>query len=110
MVDYKNMATNKKDKPYLDILLEALNVCKNYKPKLGQGGKKGYSLKEFREIYHGDPFYSWIGLDNPLMYAAHKAAGGMTSIYRQIGIGCEKVFRAVLQDTLNLSNEDTTNS
>jgi hypothetical protein len=40
------------------------------------------------------------------MYAAHKAAGGMTSVYRQIGIGCEKLFRTVLQDTLELSAAD----
>jgi hypothetical protein len=100
------MAINKKDKLYLDILLDSLNVCKNYKPKFGRGGKKGYSLKEFREIYRDDPFYNWMGLDSPLMYAAHKAAGGMTSIYRQIGIGCEKVFRAVLRDNLNLNDED----
>ncbi len=33
------------------------------------------------------------------MYAAHRAAGGMTSIYRQIGIGCERLFREVLVDT-----------
>jgi len=31
-------------------------------------------------MYRSDPFYNWVGLDNPLMYAAHKAAGGMTSI------------------------------
>ena len=101
------MVISKKDETYLDILLDSLNVCKNYKPKLGHGGKKGYSLDEFREIYQGDPFYCWMGLDSPLMYAAHKTAGGMTSIYRQIGIGCEKVFRAILQDTLNLEDEDT---
>lgn len=41
-----------------------------------------------------------------MMYAAHKAAGGMTSIYRQIGIGCERVFRQVLRDALGLSGED----
>ena len=40
------------------------------------------------------------------MYAAHKAAGGMTSVYRQIGIGCETLFRTVLQDSLDLSDED----
>jgi hypothetical protein len=40
------------------------------------------------------------------MYAAHKAAGGMTSVYRQIGMGCEVLFRQVLQDTLRLSEED----
>ncbi|MCI5130019.1 MAG: hypothetical protein D3904_00500 [Candidatus Electrothrix sp. EH2] len=33
------------------------------------------------------------------MYAAHRAAGGMTSVYRQIGIGCERLFRAILADT-----------
>ena len=32
------------------------------------------------------------------MYAAHKAAGGMTSIYRQIGIGCERLFREIIKD------------
>jgi hypothetical protein len=37
------------------------------------------------------------------MYAAHKAAGGMTSIYRQLGIGAEWVFRRVLQDSLDLT-------
>jgi len=33
------------------------------------------------------------------MYAAHRAAGGMTSIYRQIGIGCERLFRQIIVDT-----------
>ena len=37
------------------------------------------------------------------MYAAHKAAGGMTSIYRQLGVGCEQLFRAIIQDALQLS-------
>jgi hypothetical protein len=64
-------------------------------------------LDEFRQLYHNDPFYNWMGLDHPLMYAAHKAAGGMTSIYRQIGIGCEKLFRTILQDTLHISEEDS---
>lgn len=40
------------------------------------------------------------------MYAAHKAAGGMTSVYRQIGIGCEKLFRTVVKDSLGLSAAD----
>ena len=40
------------------------------------------------------------------MYAAHKAAGGMTSVYRQIGIGCEELIRTILQDCLGLSAED----
>jgi hypothetical protein len=40
-----------------------------------------------------------------MMYAAHKAAGGMTSIYRQIGIGGQWVFNRVLQNTLGLTTE-----
>jgi hypothetical protein len=72
----------------------------------GQGRRGGLALPEFQKLYRSDPFYSWFGLDNPLMYAAHKAAGGMTSIYRQIGIGCEALFRQVLQDHLGLSAED----
>jgi hypothetical protein len=97
---------SQQDQRYLNILLETIRVCKHYKPKLGHGGKEGYSLREFQQFYRKDPFYHWMGLDNPLMYAAHKAAGGMTSIYRQIGIGCERLFRTVLQDTLSLSEED----
>ncbi|MCK6578742.1 MAG: hypothetical protein L6Q98_11610 [Anaerolineae bacterium] len=50
--------------------------------------------------------YNWFGLDNALMYAAHKAAGGMTSIYRQIGIGCEALLRRILQDALGLTASD----
>jgi len=41
-----------------------------------------------------------------MMYAAHKAAGGMTSIYRQIGIGGEKFFRSAMKDALGLSEDD----
>jgi hypothetical protein len=42
---------------------------------------------------------------NPALYAAHKAAGGIISLYRQIGLGSEEVFRQVLQDELDLSSE-----
>jgi hypothetical protein len=95
------------DKEYLQIVLDPIKVCAKYKPKFGQGAKgEGLTLTQFQTLYRDDPFYSWFGLDNPLMYAAHKAAGGMTSVYRQIGIGCEKLFRAVLKDSLNLTPED----
>lgn len=87
-------------------IVNAIRVCSDYRPKLGHGADKGYTLTEFQKMYRSDPFYSWLGLDNPLMYAAHKAAGGMTSIYRQIGIGCESLFRRVLQDSLALSGDD----
>lgn len=94
------------DDKYLDILVKYIRVCEQYKPKLGHGVKAGYNLRDFQTLYQADPFYSWLGLDNPLMYAAHKAAGGMTSIYRQIGIGCEVLFRRILQDALSLTDED----
>lgn len=97
------------DKRYLRIVLEPIRVSAEYRPKFGRGNKRGgLSLGEFQNLYRNDPFYGWFGLDNPLMYAAHKAAGGMTSVYRQIGIGCERLFRAILQDYLGLSAEDAT--
>ncbi len=94
------------DQKYLQILIDRIEVCKTYKPKFGQGGE-GISLEEFRALYSADPFYSWFGLDNPLMYAAHKAAGGITSVYRQIGIGGEALFRQLLQDHLGLTAEQS---
>ncbi|MCL4239389.1 MAG: hypothetical protein KJ047_14205 [Anaerolineae bacterium] len=96
------------DAVYLELILEPIQACAQYKPKFGQGGRTGITLEQFQSLYQSDLFYSWFGLDNPLMYAAHKAAGGMTSIYRQIGIGCERLFRRVLQDALGLSSEAIT--
>ena len=92
------------DDKYLEILLESLEVCKLYKPKFGQG-RKGVSLDKFRSLYGADSFYTWFGLDNPLVYTAHKAAGGITSVYRQIGVGGEKLFRQIVQDHLGLTDE-----
>ena len=95
------------DDEYLALVLDPIKVCARYKPKFGQGNKAdGLSLAQFRTLYQADAFYSWFGLDNPLMYAAHKAAGGMTSVYRQIGIGCERLFRTVLRDSFDLADED----
>lgn len=90
----------KDEKEYLKTFLAPIKKCKNYKPKFGNAKiEKGFSLEEFHTLYGSDPFYNWIGLDSDLMYAAHKAAGGMTSIYRQIGIGCERLFREIVIDT-----------
>jgi hypothetical protein len=68
------------DARYLALISDALAVCRGYKPKLGHGRKTGYSLEEFQQMYEQDPFYSWVGLNSPLVYAAHRAAGGMTSL------------------------------
>lgn len=98
-------ADESRDDEYFNILVEPLRVCAKYKPMFGQGRKGGMTLEQFQSLYQADPFYAWMGLDSPLMYAAHKAAGGMTSIYRQIGIGCQWIFERVLRDSLGLSKE-----
>lgn len=99
------LRSENQDERYFHLIQRALAVCKNYRPKFGQGSKAGLTRDEFRTLYQGDPFYTWFGLDSPLLYAAHKAAGGMTSVYRQIGIGCERLFRHLLQDSLGLTAE-----
>ena len=87
------------DSKYLAIFLDPILKSKAYRPKFGDSTKKaGFTLVEFHALYGADPFYAWIGLDTDLMYAAHRAAGGMTSLYRQIGIGCENLFRQILID------------
>ena len=96
-----------REQRYLRMLVEPIRVCAEYRPKLGHGREGGMSLADFQALYRSDPFYAWFGLDHPLMYAAHKAAGGMTSIYRQIGIGCERLFRQILQDQLGLTQEES---
>lgn len=94
------------DERYFLLLITPLRACAHYKPKFGQGGKAGMTLEQFQQMYGCDPFYGWVGLDSHLMYAAHKAAGGMTSIYRQLGIGSQWILNQVLQDHLGLSKEE----
>jgi hypothetical protein len=93
------------DDRYFALIRDAISVCRGYRPKFGQGPEAGFSLAEFHELYQHDSFYTWFGLDSPLVYAAHKAAGGMTSLYRQIGIACERLFRQILQDYMELTPE-----
>jgi hypothetical protein len=92
------------DTVYMDLLLNPIRAIKDYVPKLGQNA--GVSLNEFTTLYGSDPLYHWVGFDNPLMYAAHKASGAMTSLYRNLGTGCEHLFKQVLMDQLGLSEED----
>ncbi len=101
------MANTTKDAKYLKIILTPLHVCMNYKPKFGHSGKNGgFNLKEFRAMYRKDSFYTWFGLDSQLIYSAHKAAGGITSIYRQIGNGCELLFNQIVREQLELTEEE----
>ena len=76
-------APESRDQQYLSLILQKIEVSKVYKPRFGQA--REIALDEFRMLYGNDPFYSWFGLNNLFVYAAHKAAGGMTSLYRQIG-------------------------
>lgn len=85
---------------YRNILIEPINECAHYSPKFGYGRNGGFSLAEFQTLYGVDEFYKWLGLDNTLMCSAHKATGGITTVYRQIGIGCERFVRAIFMDFL----------
>jgi hypothetical protein len=89
------------DDLYMDTILAPLRKCADYLPKMG-GGEE-VDLEGFTALYGSDPLYHWMGFDSPLMFAAHKAAGGMTSVYRQLGIGCERLFRQVLRNQLRLT-------
>lgn len=92
------------DAKYCSILLNPIAECASYLPKMG--GSQGVTLRDFERIYGADPLYHWMGLDNPLMFAAHKAAGGMTSLYRQLGIGVERLVRNILMDRYGLSADE----
>ncbi len=96
-----------RDSVYLEIIFDRLEVCKRYRPKFGRG-REGIDYQAFRQIYSEDIFYVWFGLDNALIYSAHKAAGGITSIYRQIGLGSEELIRRILQDELDLTDDQAT--
>jgi hypothetical protein len=95
------------EQAYLETFLQPVRSCANYRPKFGQGSQEeGVSLTQFKSLYGSDPFYAWIGLEHDLMYTAHRAAGGMTSIYRQIGIGCERLFRAIIVDRADYASPE----
>ncbi|MFZ4470962.1 MAG: hypothetical protein ACOYOZ_16990 [Pirellula sp.] len=96
--------TEARDRRYREMLLEPLRTCASYVPAMGQG-RSGTTLAQFHSLYGADPFYHWIGMDSAFMYAAHKAAGGMTSVYRQLGTGGERLVRAIIRDELGLTND-----
>ena len=98
--------TNEQNMRYRDILISPVKECAKYIPKFGHGRNGGFSLAKFQALYGADAFYTWLGLDNPLMYSAHKAAGGITSVYRQIGTGCERLVREIFMDALGLDASD----
>jgi len=95
------------DRELVEIFLEPVRKCSKYKPAFGQGrSTNGLSLAGFETLYGGDPFYAWLGLNDPTVYAAHKAAGGMTSLYRQVGIGSERLIRRIIESVLGVSSPE----
>lgn len=97
--------TQGEDARLVEVFMTPIRKCAQYRPAFGQGRSTGLVLREFQELYGADPFYAWLGLDTPSVYAAHKAAGGLTSVYRQIGVGSERLFRTVLGESLELSSD-----
>jgi hypothetical protein len=115
------------DNRYLELMLAPVRECAKYRPAFGKGKAKskveteiddegngeaasepiegGVTLEQFRVLYGADLLYHWVGLDSDLMYAAHKAAGSMTSIYRQLGVGCERLLRGIVTDAFALDDE-----
>lgn len=96
---------NKNDQVLVELFLEPVRKCAEYKPAFGQSNSDGLTVADFQILYGQDPFYAWIGLDDPLLYAAHKAAGGLTSVYRQVGVGSERLLRAIIMNTLGLTSD-----
>jgi hypothetical protein len=94
-----------KDKDLVEIFLSPLRKCADYMPAFGQAGSKGLSLSAFQSLYGDDLFYGWLGLDDPIVYSAHKAAGGLTSVYRQLGVGSERLLRKIIRLQFNLSEQ-----
>jgi hypothetical protein len=94
------------DKFLVNTFLTPIRECYKYRPAFGlTNNDDGVSYDRFERIFGADPFYSWIGLASPSVYAAHKAAGGLTSVYRQLGIGSERLFRAILNLSLGIDEQ-----
>jgi hypothetical protein len=96
------------DTKLIEEFLTPIRICADYKPAFGHSDSQGIDLTTFQDLYGSDPFYAWLGLNDPLVYAAHKAAGGLTSVYRQIGVGTERLLRAIIRDSLGLDEKQTT--
>ena len=94
---------NDLDSRYREVLLDPIRKSALYRPRMGN--PVPVDLEAFQAAYSADPLYSWMGLDTPLMYAAHRAAGGITSFYRQLGIGCERLWRQIIIDSFGVPED-----
>ncbi len=89
---------------YVDSFLRPMRQCLAYKPAFGTSFP--VSDIEFVERYAGDFFYNSVGLAIREVYAAHKAAGGITSFYRQLGVACEVLTQSVFIEELGVVRTD----
>lgn len=106
-MDDHTPSTESNDRFLVEAILGPLRQCARYRPAFGQApSEAGVSVEAFRALYGADPLYHWFGLDSDLMYAAHRASGGITSLYRQLGIGCERFFRSIVTTNLGLSEDE----
>lgn len=97
--------SHKGDAQLLEIFLAPIRKCLEFRPAFGTRSEDGVSLREFQDLYGQDPFYSWLGLDDAAVYAAHKASGAITSVYRQIGVGSERLLRQVISTEFSLDGD-----
>lgn len=97
-----------RDDGYLAALLAPIGACRHYRPWFGEEHRHPVELGDFLAMFGGDTFYHAVGFDSPAMYTAHRVAGGMTSLYRQLGIGARRLVRAVLADAFGLTEEAAT--
>lgn len=77
-------------------------------PNLGMDKMVDFRLQNSKHYTEQIRFINGLDWTILLMYSAHKAAGGITSVYRQIGIGCERLVRAIFMDYLGLNADDVT--
>ncbi len=81
-----------------------MRQCLTYKPAFGTSAP--VSELEFVGRYAADFFYNSVGLAIEEMYIAHKAAGGITSFYRQLGVACEVLTQSVFIRELGIIRAD----
>lgn len=96
--------SKQREERYLNYLLDSIRAAARKPPQFGTG--RDVSLDEFKGLYGDDPFYSWIGFDSELLYAAHKAGSAMTSLYRKLGDGCQELWRAIIRDQYGVGDKD----
>lgn len=54
------------DKELVESFLGPIRECAEYRPAFEHSDSAGVDLQGFLDLYGGDPFYAWIGLDTPL--------------------------------------------